>query len=83
MPRNPRDYQKERKYDSKPSVKKKRAARGRARYRLLKLGRVSIGDGKDVAHKDNNTGNNSISNLKVSTQRANRSFKRNKNAKRK
>lgn len=83
MPRNPRDYQKERKYDGKPSVKKKRANRGRARYRLIKLGKVSVGDNKDVAHKDNNTNNNKLGNLSVQSQKKNRSFKRTKGAKRK
>lgn len=82
MPRNPRDFKKERKFDSKPSVKKKRAARGRARHKLIKLGKVHVGDGKDVAHKDNNTANNKLGNLSVQSQKKNRSFKRTKGARR-
>ena len=76
----PRDYDKERKYDSKPSVKKKRAARGRARYKLMKEGKVRVGDGKDVDHKDGNPNNNSRSNLRVQSASKNRSYPRTKTA---
>lgn len=76
-----RNYKEEyERYQGKPSQKKKRAARGRARYSLMKKGRVRLGDGMDVAHKDNNANNNSSSNLKVQSKSDNRSFKRNKNA---
>lgn len=67
-------------YQGKPSQKKKRASRGRARYSLMKKGKVRLGDGMDVAHKDNNANNNSSSNLKVQSKSGNRSFKRNKKA---
>lgn len=67
-------------YQGKPSQKKKRAARGRARYKLMKQGRVRLGDGLDVAHKDNNANNNSSKNLSVQSKARNRSFKRNKKA---
>jgi hypothetical protein len=78
-----RDYKKERKYDGKPEVKKKRAARNRARYEMIKAGKASVGDGKDVAHKDNNTSNNKRSNLKVEDPSKNRSYPRTKTARRK
>lgn len=46
----------------------------------MKKGRVRIGDGLDVAHKNNNPENNSPSNLAVQSKSRNRSFKRTKNA---
>lgn len=78
-----RDYDKERKYDSQPHVKKKRAARNRARYSLMKKGLVKKGDGKDVDHKDGNPNNNSPSNLRVQSASKNRSFPRDKKARKK
>ena len=35
-----RDYAQEAKYESSPTQKKKRASRGRARYALMKKGKV-------------------------------------------
>ena len=78
-----RDYAKERKYDGKESVKKRRNARNRARYAMIKAGRARIGDGKDVSHRDNNVNNNSLSNLKSASLSKNRSFLRNTKAGRK
>lgn len=76
-----RDYKQEyANYHSSPEQKKKRASRGRARYSLAKKGRVRIGDGLDVDHKDTNANNNSESNLRVVSKSTNRSFKRDKNA---
>ena len=49
-----RNYQKERKYDSKPSVMKKRANRNAARYKMMKAGKVKKYDGKDVHHVGGN-----------------------------
>ena len=44
-----RNYRKEwLTYDSLPKRKKARAARGRARYALMKEGKVKVGDGKHV-----------------------------------
>ena len=65
------------KYNSKPEQKKRRAQRNAARAKMMKAGKVHKGDGKDVAHKDNNTGNNSRSNLAVQSKAKNRSFPRN------
>lgn len=83
MPRKVRDYKKERKYDSKPEVKKKRAARNRARRKLMNEGLVKVGDGKDVGHKKalSHGGTNSRSNLRVESKRQNRSYKRTKTGK--
>lgn len=80
----PRDYRSEYdNYHAKASAKKKRAQRNKARRVMEKAGKVSKGDGKDVAHKDNNTSNNSRSNLSVQSKSKNRSFPRTKKAKRK
>ncbi len=37
-------------YDSSEEVMAKRRARNRARYKLMKEGKVAVGDGKDVDH---------------------------------
>lgn len=39
---------------------------------MERLGKVRKGDGKDVDHKDHNTGNNSLSNLQVQSASKNR-----------
>lgn len=70
------------KYNAKPEQKKRRAQRNAARAKMVKAGKVRKGDGKDVAHKNNNTANNSMSNLAVQSKAKNRSFKRNAQAKR-
>lgn len=70
-------------YHSKPSQKKKRAQRNAARRKMEKAGRARKGDGKDVAHKDNNTSNNGKKNLSVQSKSKNRSFARDKKARRK
>lgn len=70
------------KYNSKPAQKKKRAQRNAARRKMIAAGRARKGDGKDVAHRNNNTGNNSMSNLSLQSKAKNRSFKRNSKAQR-
>lgn len=42
----------QRKYNSKPTQKKRRAVRNAARKKAMKAGRVKKGDGKDIDHKD-------------------------------
>jgi len=71
------------KYNSKPEQKKRRAQRNAARRKMMKAGKVRKGDGKDVAHLNNNPANNSRSNLAVQSKAKNRSFPRTKNAHRK
>lgn len=71
------------KYNSKPAQVKRRTERNAARAKMMAAGKVRKGDGKDVAHKDNNPHNNSKSNLAVQSKAQNRSFARNKNAGRK
>lgn len=79
-----RNYRKEYdNYHSKPEQKKRRAKRNAARRKMIKAGKACKGDGKDVAHKDNNPNNNSSSNLSTQSKSKNRSFKRTKTARRK
>lgn len=65
------------KYNSKPEQKKRRAQRNAARAKMMKAGKVHKGDGKDVAHRDDNPNNNKRSNLSVQSKAKNRSFPRN------
>lgn len=65
------------KYNSKPIQKKRRAQRNNARAILMKMGKVSKGDGKDVDHKTTNPGgdlNNDPANLRPRSKAANRSI---------
>lgn len=79
-----RDYKQEYKTShSSEKAKKKRAENNAARRKMEKAGKVRKGDGKDVAHSDNDTSNNKMSNLKAQSPSKNRSFKRDKNAGRK
>lgn len=75
-----RDYKKERAYDGKTEVKARRAARNRARYQLMKEGKVRKGDGKDVDHKVplSKGGSTKRSNLKAVPASKNRSYARTK-----
>ena len=43
---------------------------------------IRKGDGKDVAHKDNNPLNSVAKNMRMESKKSNRSFKRTKNASR-
>ena len=66
-------------YESTPEQIKNRVARNRARAQLMKEGRVSKGDGKDVDHSKplSKGGTSAKSNLKVKSASNNRSFSRN------
>lgn len=52
--------------------KKDRAARNKARREMEKKGRVRRGDGKEVDHKNHKPRDNSPSNLRVVSKKANR-----------
>lgn len=79
-----RDYKSEYdNYHSSEKAKKKRAENNAARRKMEKAGKVSKGDGKDVAHKNNRTGDNRMINLKAESPSKNRSFARTKSAGRK
>lgn len=71
------------KYNSKPEQVKRRTQRNAARREMINAGKAHKGDGKDVAHLDNNTAHNSMRNLMLQTKAQNRSFPRNKKAQRK
>lgn len=76
-----RNYRKEYdNYHSKPDAKKQRARNNKANR---DAGTYGNGDGKDIAHKDNNTKNGKKSNLKKQAPSKNRSYARTKTAKRK
>lgn len=66
------DSKRQRKYNSKPSSKKDRAARNQARAEAERDGKVRKGDGKDVDHKDSNPRNNKKSNTRVVSASENR-----------
>lgn len=68
-----RNYKEEyRKYQSSTKSKLDRASRNRARRRLMALGAVSKGDGKDIDHRNKNPRDNSMSNLRVTSKKLNR-----------
>jgi hypothetical protein len=76
-----RNYKQEyERYQGKPEQIARRSSRNKARRKLIKAGRVKLGDGQDVDHKNTNPMNNASSNLRVKSKSNNRSFKRNKNA---
>jgi hypothetical protein len=63
-------------YHSKPKQKKRRAARNAARRKMMRLGRVRKGDGKDVNHKRPSSMSNRVSDLSVVSKSKNRGFRR-------
>lgn len=76
-----RDYKEEyRRYQSSPEQKKRRAGRNKARRQMIREGRASKGDGRDVDHRDGNPNNNSRSNLRMRSRSSNRSIRRTRTA---
>jgi hypothetical protein len=72
-----RKYVQAAQYEDTPEQVKNRMERNRARYKLLKEGKVKKGDGKDVAHvKAADKGGTIKDGLKVQSKSSNRSFKR-------
>jgi hypothetical protein len=70
-----KDSVRQRKYNSSPEQKKRRAQRNAARRELEAEGKVHKGDGKDVDHKKHKARgklNNSKSNLRVMDASSNR-----------
>lgn len=64
-------------YENTPEQVKRRMARNRARYKLLKEGKVKKGDGMDVSHvKAMDKGGTNADGVKVQPRSANRSFRR-------
>ena len=68
-----RDYRKEYdQYHAKPEQRANRSSRNKARTTMAKLGRVKLGDGKEVDHKNGNPKDNNRSNLSVMSRSRNR-----------
>ena len=67
-------------YQGKPEQIKRRASRNTARATMVKAGKVTKGDGKDVDHKNGSPLQNNKKNLRVISKAANRSFPRNAKA---
>lgn len=79
-----RDYSREnRLYNAKPEQKKNRAARNAARAKMVKAGKASKGDGRDVAHLKaiSKGGLSSMYNLQMQSKAKNRSFSKTSNSK--
>lgn len=74
-----RKYKHAAEYEDTPQQVKNRVKRNAARRELVKQGKVSKGDGKDVDHIKpvSKGGTNSKGNLRVKTASSNRSFSRN------
>lgn len=84
MPVSKRNYRKEYdNYQGRPEQIQNRAARNASRAVMEKNGMVSKGDGQDVHHNDGNPRNVKASNLKVTSQSKNRSFRRTRTARKK
>lgn len=81
MPRNPRRYDLEKKYDSKPEVMAKRAERKKAR-RMYEKEHGPVPAGMDIDHKKPMAkgGATKLSNLRAVPASKNRSFARTKSA---
>ena len=66
------DSIRQRKYNSSEEQKTRRAQRNGARAKMAKAGKVHKGDGKDVDHKNMNTADKSMKNLRVQPKSVNR-----------
>jgi hypothetical protein len=62
----------DRDYQSSEFQKKRRAARNKARRRLMAQGRVHKGDGREVDHRDGDPMNGNAKNLRVVSRATNR-----------
>ena len=60
-------------YQGQPEQILRRAGRVQSRRDAIKAGKASVGDGKDIHHKDGNPRNNSAKNLRASPKSKNRS----------
>lgn len=68
------DSIRQRKYNSSPEQKKRRAERNASRRKMEKAGKVRKGDGKDVDHRNHNTADKSAKNLSVMSRSKNRAL---------
>ena len=65
------------KFQKSDKAKKDRAARNNARRSAIRSGKVSVGDTREVHHENSSPRDNSASNLRVVSRKANRSKKEN------
>ena len=63
------------KYQGQTEQILRRAGRVQSRRNAIKAGKASVGDGKDIHHKDGNPRNMKLSNLKPMNMSTNRSRK--------
>lgn len=77
------DSIRQRKFNSRPEQKKRRAERNASRRKMAKEGKVKKGDGKDVDHRNHNTGDHSAKNLSVMNKSKNRAMNQHDKRKRK
>lgn len=70
------DSIRQRKYNSSPEQKKRRAGRNAARRKMEAAGKAHKGDGKDVDHKNFNARDNGTKNLHMMSKSANRAKNR-------
>ncbi len=73
LPNSPSRQAAQAKYNAKPEQVKRRTARNKTRQTAIREGRASVGDGKDIDHKDGNPMNQSKKNVRVRSKSANRS----------
>lgn len=68
------DSIRQRKYNSQPEQKKRRAERNASRAKMEDAGKVHKGDGKDVDHKNHRTSDKSAKNLQAISKSKNRAM---------
>lgn len=61
-------------FNASPEQKKRRAERNASRRKMEAAGKVRKGDGKDVDHRNHNTGDQSAKNLSVMDKSKNRAM---------
>ena len=66
------DSIRQRAFNSSSTQKKRRAERNSSRAKMVQAGKARKGDGKDVDHKNHNTGDKSAGNLSMMSKSANR-----------
>lgn len=59
-------------YHGRPEQIRRRAGRVMARRKMVRAGLARKGDGRDVAHRNNNPRDNRRSNLRMASRRSNR-----------
>lgn len=68
------DSKRQRAYNSQPEQKKRRAERNASRAKMEQAGKARKGDGKDVDHRNHNTGDKSAKNLSMMPASKNRAM---------